>query len=315
MLVALGGGAVVTAGASGTVARPGGRVRVAADAADRPGVAAAGGGRGGGPLHVLDSLLGRSGKLRARFISQAARPAVVALIELVRGVGAAPGVYVVDSLAGLPFSVIAMRPFSDKVHGRIGQYRIGTWPFERGGAPRTAAYRNPDGFIEVTPQNQDTYVSEHFRLRDFLTHDQRAVWPKYLVLNERLIDKLELVVAELNREGYPVRHLAIMSGFRTPQYNAQGVGAGGRAATSRHQYGDAADVFVDNNEDGWADDVNGDGVVDIRDAEVVRRAAEQVEREHPELVGGIGVYRATAAHGPFTHIDARGYPARWGGAE
>ena len=28
--------------------------------------------------------------------------------------------------------------------------------------------------------------------------------------------------------------------------------------------------------------------------------------------GGIGVYGANAAHGPFVHIDARGYQARWG---
>jgi hypothetical protein len=31
-------------------------------------------------------------------------------------------------------------------------------------------YANPQGFIEVTPENQNTPVSEHFRLRDFLTN-------------------------------------------------------------------------------------------------------------------------------------------------
>src|SRR5919204_247378 len=88
------------------------------------------------------------------------------------------------------------------------RYFIGNWPAERVrrkgrvGPPKAPAdrYANPAGFIEVTPQNEDTYVSDHFRLRDFLTHDQGNVWPKYLVLNERLIDKLELVVAELQRE-------------------------------------------------------------------------------------------------------------------
>jgi uncharacterized protein YcbK (DUF882 family) len=30
-------------------------------------------------------------------------------------------------------------------------------------------------------------------------------------------------------------------------------------------------------------------------------------------VGGIGIYPATSAHGPFVHIDARGTRARWNG--
>ena len=62
---------------------------------------------------------------------------------------------------------------------------------------RSTAYTNPEGFVEVTADNQNTPVSEHFRLRDFLTHDQVQVWPKYLVLREPLVDKLELVIAEL----------------------------------------------------------------------------------------------------------------------
>jgi uncharacterized protein YcbK (DUF882 family) len=157
-------------------------------------------------------------------------------------------------------------------------------------------------------------MSEHFRLRDFLTHDQQSVWPKYLVLREELIDKLELVIDDLNAHGTRVTHLSVMSGFRTPQYNARGVGAGGRARDSRHQYGDAADVFVDNDGDGWMDDLTGDGRVDQRDAQVIIDAAERVELAHPDLVGGAGLYRATRAHGPFAHVDVRGHRARWGNA-
>ena len=60
------------------------------------------------------------------------------------------------------------------------------------------------------------------------------------------------------------------------------------------------------------DDLNGDGRVDINDAHILAAAADSVERQHPELVGGIGIYPATGAHGPFVHIDARGTRARWG---
>jgi uncharacterized protein YcbK (DUF882 family) len=188
----------------------------------------------------------------------------------------------------------------------VGTYRIGNWPAE--GRNRDL----PDGFIEVTRENQDTHLSEHFRLRDFLTKDQANVWPKYLVIREALIDKLELVIDDLNVRGYAVRRVKVLSGFRTPQYNAQGVGRGGRARDSRHQYGDAADIFIDNDGDDRMDDLNGDGRSDTRDIRVVIESVERVERAHPELTGGVGLYRSTSAHGPFVHVDARGARARWG---
>jgi hypothetical protein len=77
-------------------------------------------------------------------------------------------------------------------------------------------------------------------------------------------------------------------------------------------YGDAADVFVDSDGDGRMDDLNHDGRIDTRDARVIVSAVERVERLHPELAGGVGVYRATRSHGPFVHIDVRGRRARWG---
>jgi hypothetical protein len=78
-------------------------------------------------------------------------------------------------------------------------------------------------------------------------------------------------------------------------------------------YGDAADIFIDNDCNGWMDDLNHDGKVNIKDSEVILAAAERVEREHPGLVGGAGVYPAESGHGPFIHIDVRGYRARWVG--
>jgi hypothetical protein len=262
---------------------------------------------GAAVLH--DSLFGRSGKLRARLVSEARALDLTYLARLLGdSAGREPDVYTLaESVTTRPFSFIRLLPFGAKVNGRIGSYRVGVWPSER-----RDPSRNPSGFIRVTRENQETLVSEHFRLRDFLTHDQQGVWPKYLVLREELLDKLELVIADLNAHGTPVRHVHVMSGFRTPQYNVRGVGAGGRAQDSRHQYGDAADVFVDNDQDGWMDDLNGDGRVDHRDAQVIIDAADRVERAYPDLVGGAGRYRATRAHGPFAHIDARGARARWG---
>ena len=263
-------------------------------------------------LSISDTLRGRSGKLTARFLPYLARLDIPLLAGLFNdSVARTPGVHVLrDSSESSLFTFITLRPFSDKVKGRVGSYRMGYWPFERRKV-RSEAYAGLDGFIEVTPDNQDTQVSEHFRLRDFLTKDQRDVWPKYLVLDTKLIDKLELVIDDLVSHGYDVRHVSVMSGFRTPQYNRRGVGRG-RADASRHQYGDAADVFVDNNRDGRMDDLNRDGRVDTRDARLLLAAVDRVEAKYPGLVGGAGVYAATRAHGPFMHIDARGKRARWG---
>ena len=263
---------------------------------------------------VPDSLFGRSGKLRFRLFSSSRLFALPILETLFGGPNsdAHPGVFqAAEDILGRPFAFISVIPFDAKAGGRLGDYRVGFWPSERR-RHRTDAYENPEGFIEVTPENQDTYVSEHFRLRDFLTHDQKDVWPKYLVLREELVDKLELVIDDLEAHKVHVEHMVVMSGFRTPQYNAQGVGRGGRARDSRHQFGDAADVFVDNDGNGRMDDLNHDRRIDSRDARVILQAVERVERAHPELVGGAAPYRATKAHGPFAHVDTRGERARWG---
>jgi hypothetical protein len=208
-------------------------------------------------------------------------------------------------------SVITLVPRERKHKGRIGPYRLGTWPNESGGRPRSARYAPPKGFIEITPQNQTFAVSEHFRLQQFLTKDQRSVWPKYLLLDPLLIDKLELTIDELRSQGVRVDHVHVMSGFRTPQYSATGGNTAGRANLSRHMYGDGADVYVDNDRDGHPDDITGDGRVTTRDAERFAAAAERVEKAHPSLVGGIGIYKACCGHGPFTHVDVRGSRARW----
>ena len=264
---------------------------------------------------VADSLFGRSGKLRFKLFS-ASRLFALPILERLFGDPAAesaPGVYhAAEDIMGRPFAFISMIPFTQKTAGKVGDYRVGFWPNERHRRTAQESYENPEGFIEVTPANQDTYVSEHFCLRDFLTHDQQDVWPKYLVLRESLVDKLELVIEDLESHGVRVEHMVVMSGFRTPQYNAQGVGRGGRARDSRHQFGDAADVFIDNDENGRMDDLNHDRRIDSRDARVILQAVERVERAHPELAGGAGLYRATRAHGPFAHVDTRGERARWG---
>jgi hypothetical protein len=229
----------------------------------------------------------------------------------------APGVWNVALRMGataLPMPdlrVITPVALSERRGGRIGSYLIGAWPFERGGAP-SSAYRTPKGLVQVTPENRDVRVSEHVTLGELLTKGQENVWPKYTVISPRALDKLELTLQELEREGHPARRIVVISGFRTPNYNESGGDVSGRGQLSRHMYGDAIDFAIDNDGDGRMDDLNGDGRVNVHDARVVANAAQEVEREHPHLVGGIGIYSPTGAHSGFVHIDTRGNRARWG---
>jgi hypothetical protein len=245
---------------------------------------------------------GLSGKVFARFvmpedwISLASLPGAQMAGASLQG-GSSTGVE----------TVFTMRSFGQKVRALLNGYRLGYWPQEKGRL-RSEAYRNPDGFIEVTPENEDTRVSEHFRLRDFVSHGQNNVWPKYVVLREPLLDKLELVIEDLNDHGVNAEGMRIRSGFRTPAHN-QAVRGEGSARDSRHQFGDAADVFIDQVGNGRMSDLNGDRKVNFADVKMILDAVERVEARYPELVGGTGLY--TGRSGQFAHIDVRGVRARW----
>lgn len=198
--------------------------------------------------------------------------------------------------------VAVMRPFQEKLGSMLNGYRIGTYLAER----LRGGDQHPDGFLEVYPQHLDLAVSKHLRLRHFVTHDDQAeVWPKYVALNPRLLDKLELVFAQLasqqNEKSVDQLELDVHSGFRTPGHNRRISGA---AKDSRHQYGDAADVVVD---------ANRNGRFDQSDYRLVVAAVEAVERTHPDLAGGLGIYASGRYSKPYVHIDARGRRSRWRG--
>lgn len=199
-------------------------------------------------------------------------------------------------------TLAVMVPFAAKTGSFLNGYRIGAYLAERFSGRR----EQPAGFLEVQPTDLGLRVSKHFQLSDFLTHDsQTEVWPKYLALDPRLLDKLELVVAQVAR----TRHVSqdsvfavdVHSGFRTPAHNAHVLRA---ARDSRHQYGDAADIVID---------ANGDGKITSADDRLIAIAVDSVEQAHPELIGGLGLYTSARYRTPYVHIDARGTRSRWRG--
>ncbi|HEY3128937.1 MAG TPA: peptidase M15A [Acidobacteriota bacterium] len=200
-----------------------------------------------------------------------------------------------------------MVPFSQIQGEQLNGYRIGHYPSHP--LKDNPAYTRPRGFIEVTRENEDTHVSPHFKLKQFLCK-QPGGYPKYLVLRERLLLKLEAILEKVNESGYRCETFNVMSGYRTPYYNKA---IGNTTTYSRHNWGDAADIFIDNDHDGLMDDLNHDDRIDKRDAAVLYDLIEKMQRSPGFKIfdGGLGMYDSTAAHGPFVHVDVRGYSARW----
>ena len=201
-------------------------------------------------------------------------------------------------------TVAVLVPFAEKLGASLNGYRIGTYLAERVSGSHHDA---PEGFLEVGPNDVNLQVTTHLRVSDFLTHDGQSSWPRYVALQPKLLDKLELVIAQVRRmqgsDSTDARSVAldVHSGFRTPSHNR---GVRRSARDSRHQYGDAADVAMD---------ANFDGRFTVADSRLVALAVEMVEQDHPELRGGMGVYTSRRYSTPYVHIDARGKRARWRG--
>lgn len=209
----------------------------------------------------------------------------------------------------MTINTFVMVPATKVKNGMLNGFRVGRYPRKlRNG---NQAYKPPRGFIEVTEENRNTLLSPHFRLGEFVTK-QNGGWPKYVALRERLLLKLELIIDELQSAGYPASSLHVMSGFRTPAYNKR-IGQG---EYSRHQWGDAADIFVDESpKNGVMDDLNEDGQVSVKDAREIYDLVNELNSNdwYRPFIGGMGLYKSKpGVRGPFVHVDVRGQRARWG---
>ena len=204
------------------------------------------------------------------------------------------------------FSVFVMVSSKSVRAGALNAYQIGVYPeTPLKGNP---IYIPPKGFIEVTKDNEDTKVSPGFRIKEFLTK-QKSGYPKYLVLDERLVFLLEAIGTHLEPRGWDSEDIFVMSGYRTPYYNKQL----DDTKYSLHQWGRAADIFLDKDKNGRMDDFNKDGVVSKDDAVALAGFLEGLAKtaELSSFIGGMGIYGPTSAHGPFVHVDTRPSRARW----
>jgi hypothetical protein len=189
----------------------------------------------------------------------------------------------------------------DMLHG----YRLGEYPQARS---NRANYEPPKGLIEVTADNIDTQLTEHFTLRQFVCK-QASDYPKYVAVQESLLLLLERLLAQAQARGFDVETFGIISGYRTPWYNR----SIGNVQYSRHVYGDAMDIFIDADGNDQMDDLDGDGVHNMADINVFYDMVDALMAlpENIALVGGAGHYQRNARHGGFVHVDTRAYRARW----
>ena len=224
-------------------------------------------------------------------------------------------------------------------NGKINGYEVGVYPdptktkdlslIENG---TTAArvrihalrYSPPKLFYEVTPQTFPLRIFKHYTLGDF-DLDPRFLpltYPRYIAVHPDLLKKIDRLEQEMIAAGVRLTKFKLIYGFRSPAYNI-GAWEKDKAASlkepfSSHMYGMAADMIVDEDDNLIMDDLNHDGVIDLRDAQVlldfVDRLDQKLLAEGSELVGGAGIYphhdyweRGETAQSPYVHMDVRGY--------
>jgi Peptidase M15 len=208
----------------------------------------------------------------------------------------------------LTITLANLVPYEAMKNGKIDGYRVGEYAAKP--LKGLEQYERPKGFIRLTEENAELWVSDHYRMRDFQCKLDGPT--KFLILRSEALVKLEILQHELEtKHGLRFDRFTVMSGYRTPYYNSK---IGNETGYSRHLYGDAMDIYIDQNRDGNMDDVNRDGRIDTKDARFLLEIAEGIDnsKEWSWLKGGAGVYHANSAHGPYIHVDARGYIARWG---
>jgi uncharacterized protein YcbK (DUF882 family) len=125
-------------------------------------------------------------------------------------------------------------------------------------------------------------ITKHFSLKEFACKDGTPYPKKWI--NSRLKPLCEAL--EIIREELGGKPITITSGYRTPYYNYK---VGG-VKKSQHVQGRAADIKVK-------------GVGARKVAQTVRL----LMRDKMIPKGGVGDYSS------FTHVDLRGYNARWKG--
>lgn len=207
----------------------------------------------------------------------------------------------------IKLNVFVLQPWKQKNGSYLNGFKIGNYP--QIPANKSLYYSRPEGFLKIEKSLLDLKLSPHFKMRQFLTN-QTKEFPQYIVLKETLLLKLEYFLAEVNKAGYKAETFGIVSAYRTPYFNKK---IGNNSSLSRHIFGDAADIYIDNKDNNWMDDLNGDGQSNLLDANLLFNLAKKFDKnpKYSKLQGGLASYKGNGLRGPFIHIDTRGFHVSW----
>lgn len=220
-----------------------------------------------------------------------------------------PGAYKViltKNAERMVLNILVLTPMSNKKGEYLNSYRIGNYPkTPLHGDP---IYNRPMGLFEITAETQNLQLTPNFNMSQFICK-QAGGFPKYIIVKERLLLKLEYLLEIVKSKGIEVDTFGFISGYRTPFYNK----SIGNVPYSRHVWGGAADIFIDQDKDGRMDDLNKDGKVDEKDVRVFYNLVEDEfeKQDYKKFVGGLGFYKENGRHSGFIHVDVRGKRARW----
>lgn len=205
----------------------------------------------------------------------------------------------------MTLNIFVMVPADRMDNGRIEGYEIGEYPPPVDDSP---IYLPPDGYIRVTPELLGVNVSPNFKLGQFVEQYSES-YPKFIVLRERLLLKLEALLEELDEQGISAESLSIVRAYITPQRNR----VLGNARDSRHIYGGAATFIVDRDGDGRMDDIDGNSVLNRADGVALFETVDELfSRPGKEyLKGGLFLYDDASHNTTLIMVDARGFRKRW----
>ena len=207
----------------------------------------------------------------------------------------------------IKLNAFVLYPREEKNGQYMEDFRIGNYPEIP--ADKKDHYSKPAGFLKIEESMLDLNLTPHFKMVQFLTR-QSTELPQFIAIQESLLLKLELFLAEVNKAGYKAETFGIVSLYRSPYFNKK---LGNNTDFSRHLYGDAADIYIDNSGNQWMDDLNGDGHSNINDANILYNLAFKFDKkeEYLKLQGGLSSYQGNGVRGPFIHIDTRGFHVSW----
>lgn len=204
--------------------------------------------------------------------------------------------------SGTVLQVIVKTPIDTAKQGKLNNYQINTYPSAYKGL---ATYRPPQGLIEISKADEALFLSDIVQVKNVMCK-QTSGYPKYVLVTTEGLKMLNRLRDYLLEQGVKFNRFSFISGYRTPYYNKM-IGNGRH---SRHQFGDAFDLYIDADGDSRMDDLNGDGKQDKKDVDYLYQLFVAFLK-HDDRLGGVGKYYPNSRHGGFVHIDNRGFTARW----